>query len=348
MKTMELLIKKLERIPIMTGWYLSAIDEFKGNQATWNEQSGEKLRHLQEKGLIESSISSTRLEGGRVARSRLATMVLGSSPLKEHNEEEMRNYQKALRWIRENFNKVDINKDTILLLHRMVLGNTKDAAKWKETQCDISVRQSDGRYTTLFSPPDPEESLQLLEKAIELWHEQLNKKRIPPLMLLAAFNFDFLCIHPFKNGNGRVSRLLLLLQLYKLGYEVGQYISIEKIIAENRERYYESMQQSSTNWLEGKHDIWPFTNYILFVLKEAYSQLEVHLDKLPSKSESKTYLIRNFINSYMGQFSLSKIKYYLPGVDMEYIKKVLKDLQKEGTIRLMGRGLNAKWIKKGG
>jgi Fic family protein len=252
---------------------------------------------------------------------------------------------KALKWVHEEHSKIDINIETILQLHKMIRCEHSDAGEWKTVPNDLVDKSPDGQERAGFNAPDVKEGIYYLEEAIKLWHEQIDKKRIPPLILLSAFNLDFLCIRPFQDGNGRVSRLLLLLQLYKLGYDIGRYISIERIIEENKERYYESLQQSSLGWSEAHNTIWPYTNFLFFIVKEAYNELEKRLENLPENYGSKTYLIMNFVNNYMGQFSLSKIKYYLPGVGMDLIRKILKELQREGKIRNLGRGINAKWIK---
>lgn len=345
MKTMELLKNTLESIPITTSWYMSAIDEFKGKHEIYNKQSPEKLEHMEKHALIESSISSNRMEGAHIARSRIETVVFGNSILKGRDEEEVHGYQKALTWVHEQHDKIEINIDTILELHKMIRIGNSDAGKWKNKNSNTIEKLSNGKPIDGYKSPGPDESIALLKKSIELWNEQINKKRIPPLILMAAFNFDFLCIHPFQDGNGRVSRLLLLLQLYKLGYDIGRYISIERLIEENKDRYYESLQKSSEGWSESKNSIWAYTNFLLFILKEAYNEMEIRLENLPDNYRSKTYIIMNFVNNYMGQFSITKIKYYLPGVGMDLIRNILKELQKEGKIRNLGRGINAKWIK---
>jgi Fic family protein len=345
MKTLDFIKRKLESIPITTSWYLSAIDEFKGKQEYYKKQSPEKLKQLETHALVESSVSSNRIEGASIARARMLTVVLGDSSLKNHEEEEVRGYLKALKWVHEDHEKIELNIDTILKFHKMIRGDNSDAGEWKEIQSNIMEKLPDGSEKISFQPPGVKDSVNFLEEAVHLWHEQIKEKRIPPLILLAAFNFDFLCIHPFRDGNGRVSRLLLVLQMYKLGLDIGRYISIERIIEENKERYYESLQLSSTGWTEGENTIWPYANYLLFVLKEAYNELEVKLEHLPVAKGAKTFLIMNVINNYIGQFSLSNIKYYLPGVGMEMIRKIIKELQKEGKIRNLGRGINARWIK---
>ncbi|TGN10564.1 Fic family protein [Leptospira ilyithenensis] len=345
MKTLEKLKNELKSIPLATSWYLSALDEFKGKQELYNKQSPQKLKHLKEHALIESSISSNRMEGVNVAQARIETVIFGSALLKDRDEEEIRGYQQALRWIHESHDRIDINLQTILKLHKLSRGDIWDAGQLKEKQIDITEILPNGKSRIRFKPPGIKESKIFLIKAIDLWNEQIKEKYIPPLILLIAFNFDFLCIHPFRDGNGRVSRLILLLQLYKLGYDIGSYISIERIIEENKDRYYETLEQSSNKWHEAKNDIWPYVNYILFILKESYKQLDTRLENLPNNRGNKSELIINFIGNSIGPFSIADIKYNLPGVSVELIRKLLKDLQNENKVRSLGRGRNAKWEK---
>ena len=153
-----------------------------------------------------------------------------------------------------------------------------------------------------------------MEKLIESWQDTLKEKNVHPLIALAAFNLDFLCIHPFRDGNGRVSRLLLLLQCYSLGYEVGRYISLERLIEQNKERYYETLEQSSQRWHEGKHDPWPYINYVLYILKTAYQEFESRVGQMKSPRGAKTELVETAIASFDKVFSISDLERACPGV----------------------------------
>jgi len=345
MKTIEQLIENLAAIPIATSWQISALDEYKGKQELYVAQSPQKLKHLKEHAVIESSVASNRLEGVTVENSRIGTVVFGKSHLRDRDEEEVRGYQQALRWIHESSHKIELSMETVLRLHRYCRGDIWDAGKFKEKQVDITEKLPGGVERVRFKPPGVRESKVFLKKSIKLWHEQVKEKRIPPLVLLAAFNLDFLSIHPFRDGNGRVSRLLLLLQLYHLGYEVGRYISIEKIIEENKERYYDTLEESSRGWMSGTNDIWPYASFLFFILKEAYKQLDDRLKTLPGARGSKSDLIVRYIEEAPGKFSVADIKYHSPGVSMDLIRKILKDLQKQGMIQSTGRGRNAQWEK---
>ena len=186
-----------------------------------------------------------------------------------------------------------------------------------------------------------------MRELIELWNRSLDERWVHPLIGLAAFNLDFLCIHPFRDGNGRVSRLLLLLQCYHLGYEVGRYISLERLIEQNKERYYETLEQSSLRWQEGKHDPWPYMNYVLFILKTAYREFEERVGQTKSPRGAKTDLIESTVNALSGEFTLADLERACPGVSRDMVRRVLRDLQKAGKVECLGRGPGAAWRKKG-
>jgi Fic family protein len=186
-----------------------------------------------------------------------------------------------------------------------------------------------------------------MAELIGLWEATLNERRTPPLIAAAAFNLDFLCIHPFRDGNGRVSRLLLLLQCYHLGFEVGRYISLERIIEQNKERYYETLEQSSQGWHEGRHDPWPFVNYVLFVLKAAYKEFEERLGQTKSPRGAKTEMIEAAIEAATGDFTLAYLERACMGVSRDMIRRVLRAQQVAGRVECIGRGPGATWRKKG-
>ena len=162
---------------------------------------------------------------------------------------------------------------------------------------------------------------------------------------VAAFNLDFLCIHPFRDGNGRVSRLLLLLQCYHLGYQVGRYISLERLIEQNKERYYDTLAQSSERWHEGKHDPWPYVNYVLYTLKAAYREFEDRIGQIASPKGAKTEQIISLIGRRIGPFRISDIQNECPGVSMDLIRSVIKRLRSSKKVKCLGRGQTAEWEK---
>jgi len=184
-----------------------------------------------------------------------------------------------------------------------------------------------------------------MAELIDLWNQCLRERWVHPLVAMAAFNLDFLCIHPFRDGNGRVSRLLLLLQCYHLGYEAGRYISIERIIEQSKDRYYETLEQSSQGWHEGKHDPWPYINYALFTLKTAYREFEERIGQLSSPKGEKTELVTGVVGRSISSFRIADIQKACPGVSLDMIRRVLKTLQAEGKVKCLGRGQGARWQK---
>lgn len=187
----------------------------------------------------------------------------------------------------------------------------------------------------------------MVKEMLSVYSDLIKHHEIHPLLAIAAFNLDFLCIHPFRDGNGRVSRLLLLLQLYHAGFEVGRYISLERLIEEHKKRYYETLQLSSERWHEGKHDSWHFIQFVLYLLKKAYGEFSTRVDKIGMPKGDKTATVIEQIRKMPSGFSLSQLQNKCPDVSYDMIRKILKDLKSEGQIFAKGRGLSAHWYKKG-
>src|SRR5207245_2250946 len=173
----------------------------------------------------------------------------------------------------ERGTELPLSEKTIRQLHRLARGQVGDAGEFKTKPSDIIEKHPDGRTRIRFRTVTPAKTLAFVAESLELWQDCLRERWVPREVALAAWNLDFLCIHPFRDGNGRVSRLLLLLMCYHLGYEVGRYVSLERLIEQNKERYYETLEQSSQGWHEGAHDPWPYVNFLLFILKTAYGEL---------------------------------------------------------------------------
>ena len=184
-----------------------------------------------------------------------------------------------------------------------------------------------------------------MKELVDLYDEAIKERKVPHIVLLAAFNLDFLCIHPFRDGNGRVSRLLLLLQCYHLRFEVGRYISLERLIEQNKERYYETLEQSSHGWHETGHYPWPYINYTLFIIKAAYREFEQRLGQLQSPKGEKTRLVLHAIDRTLSPFNIAEIQNACPNVSVDMIRRVLKNLRTENRVECLGRGQNAQWRK---
>jgi len=346
MMTVKKLYSELEAIPVTTSWYLTEISEAKGRQQLYTKQSPQKLKSLKEHALIESAVSSNRIEGVEVDNKRVGTVIFGKSFLHDRSEEEVRGYRNALKLIHDSGANLSVTQETIKKLHALTRGEIWDAGKYKEQDSDIIEKHQNGKITIRFKTVTAKETAAYMSKLIAAWKECIKSTNVPPLIGMAAFNLDFLCIHPFRDGNGRVSRLLLLLQCYHLGIEVGRFISFERIIEQNKERYYETLKLSSARWHEGKHDPWHYINYICFILRSAYKEFEERLNRLPQPRGEKTTMIHNAIKDFSGSFSVADILKKCPGVSIDLVRKTLKDMQAEKFIECIGRGRNARWRKK--
>ena len=339
-------IEKIRKIPTATSWYLADLGEARGKQELFTKQSPQKLRVLREHALIESAVSSNRIEGVTVDRKRVATVVFGHAHLRDRSEEEVRCYRNALEWIHRDGARIPLSEKTVLALHRISRGEVWDAGKYKAKNVDIIERLSGGRSRVRFKTVDASSAPASMRRLVEAWQEALKERHVPPLIALAAWNLDFLCIHPFRDGNGRVSRLLLLLQSYALGYDVGRYISLERLIEDNKARYYETLERSSQGWHEGKHDPWPYVNYLLYILKTAYQEFECRVGQMKSPRGAKSALIRSTINEYAEAFTVADLERACPGVSREMIRHVLRDLQQSKQVECLGRGPGARWKKR--
>lgn len=345
--TLRRFAAKPDTIPAATGWYLADLGEARGRQELFTRQTPQRLKALREHALIESAVSSNRIEGVSVAPARARAILIGKPLLRDRDEEEVRGYRDALRLVHERGLKMPISEKTILELHRISRGEVWDAGKYKDKDSDIIEKQPDGRIRVRFKTVPAKKVKSFTKELVEQWDYCVDEKVMHPLIVAAGFNLDFLCIHPFRDGNGRVSRLLLLLQCYQLGYDAGQFISLERLIEQNKERYYETLERSSHRWHNGKHDPWPYINFVLYILKSAYKEFEERVDTLKTPKGMKTDLVEAAVRHFRGEFSLSQIESTCPGVSHDMVRKVLRDLQKQGRVECMGRGPGAVWKKKG-
>ncbi len=317
MKTLNTFAARVPDIPMVTAWSLTELAEMKGHQDLFTKQAPERLKILKSHAIIESAVASNRIEGVVIDQERAKAVVLGKGRLRDRNEEEVRNYQKALAWIHEKAGNISVSVSTVCRLHSICRGQMWDSGKFKEKDGDIIETFPDGTSRVRFSTLPAAKTPAAMEQWAAAWGELVKDQQIPALVLVAASNLDFLCIHPFRDGNGRVSRLLLLLQLYQIGYEVGRYISIERTIEQNKDRYYETLQQSSRNWHEGRHDPWPYVNYLLFVLKEAYTEFEQRVGEVKVEKGAKTALVKGAVARTEGCFTLADIETACPGVSRD-------------------------------
>jgi len=343
--TLRLLLDRLPPVPMSTSWLIADLAEAKGKQELFTKQSPQKLKILREHAIIESAVSSNRIEGVTIDQKRIGTVIFGKPLLRDRNEEEISGYRDALNIIHTRGNKIPVSQQTVKDFHSYIRGEIWDSGQYKIKDGDIIEKYPNGRERVRFKTVSAADTSLFMEKLVDYWNTCIDDRQVHPLVALTAFNLDFLCIHPFRDGNGRVSRLLLLLGCYHLGYEVGRYISLERLIEDNKERYYETLEKSSQHWHQGKHDPWPYINYLLFIIKTAYREFEERAEGLKVPRGAKTEMVLKAIDSFYDSFTISELKRECPNVSVDMIRKVLKDLNKQGKIRSGGRGQSARWEK---
>ncbi|MDP1991841.1 MAG: Fic family protein [Syntrophales bacterium] len=347
MNTLRLFSSGNSSIPGGTSWYLADLGEFRGKQELYTRQSPQRLKTLREHALIESAVSSNRMEGVAVDPRRVHDVLVSAKPLfRDRDEEEVRGYREALTLIHETSADLPITEETVCRLHRLARGQVWDAGCYKAKDGDIIERYANGRERVRFHPVPTAETPAFMAALVSDWRRCLEERWVHPLIAMAAFNLDFLCIHPFRDGNGRVSHLLLLLQCYHLDYEVGRYVSLERLIEQNKERYYETLEKSSHVWHEGKHDPWPYINFILFVLKTAYREFVDRVGDIRVPRGSKTEMVLSALQRLPREFTAVQLEQACPGVSRDMVRRVLGE-QKGKSVECIGRGPGAKWTKKG-
>lgn len=332
-------------IPGATSWYLADLGEARGKQELFTRQSPQRLKALREHALIESAVSSNRIEGVEVEPARVGTVVFGKSLLRDRDEEEVRGYRDALKLIHAQGAGLEVSEETILRLHALSRAGLGDAGEYKRAENDIIEVFPDGRREVRFRTLAAAKTPAAVRELVGRWGQVLAARAVHPLIALGAFNLDFLCIHPFRDGNGRVSRLLFLLQSYHLGFEVGRYISLERLIEQNKDRYYETLKLSSQGWHEGKHDPWPYINFLLYTLIDATKEFERRVGETGAARGEKGANVLNAIERTIGPFSVADLQRDCPGVSVDMIRHVLKQLRDQRKVQCIRRGRNALWCK---
>ncbi|WP_295584174.1 Fic family protein [uncultured Lamprocystis sp.] len=353
MTTLRLFALNRLSLEASTAWYLNDLGELRGKQELYTQQSPQRLKALRESAIIESALSSNRIEGVTIDPERVRDILVAPRPLfRDRDEEEVRGYRDALTLIHRNAAELPIGHETICRLHALTRGQIWDAGQYKSKDGDIIERYPNGSERVRFRTVSAAETQAAMETLIRDWSLCLEERWVPPLLALAAFNLDFLCIHPFRDGNGRVSRLLWLLQSAQLGYEVGRYISLERLVEQNKERYYETLEQSSRDWHEGEHNPWPYIHYVLSIMKEAYRDFVDRVGEIKAPRGEKRETVLKGIDQLLarprGTFKISELEQVCPGVSRDMIRHVLREQQSQGVISCSGRGAGAAWSREDG
>ncbi len=282
------------------------------------------------------------------ALERIAALVKQSSAPRNRSEQEIAGYRDALALIHESHAHMPFAVNVILQLHTMLFRYVAgDGGRWKPADNDIIERDAAGNLLRVrFAAVPAVQTPQAMADLVAGYRQAVEQDLCEPLVAVPLAILDFLCVHPFRDGNGRVARLLTLLLLYHFDYQVGRYISLERIVEESNETYYEALERSSQGWHQGEHPALPWLRYFWGVLVRAYGEFEERVAVLGKGRGSKGQQVRDAVQKRLGPFSLGDIEAACPGVSRDMVRVVLRELRDAGAIELQGQGRGARWHKK--
>ena len=325
------------------------IGEYKGKQSLFHKQTPQVLEALRQIAVIQSIESSNRIEGIEAPFDRIKKIAENKTKPANRSEQEIAGYRAVLSTIHANYANIPFTTGVVLQFHRdLYQFGPQPGGRWKITDNEIIETYPDGTQAIRFKPMPAHQTAEAMKLLHSRFNEFWHREEIDHLLLIPAYVLDFLCIHPFTDGNGRMARLLSLLLLYKAGFEVGRYISLEQIVENQREGYYQTLFKSSQNWHEGKHSLLPWWEYFLGVMVlNAYREFERRTGELTSARGAKTDLVKSTIDKLPAKFRYADIAQGCPNVSRPTIKRVLARLQGDGKIRCVKSGRDAVWEKMG-
>ena len=320
--------------------FLAQIHEQKGQQNLFVEAHKDALSELLEIAKIQSTEASNRIEGIITTDDRLKKIVLDKTTPKGRSEREIAGYRDVLNTIHENYDFIPVRPNMILQLHRDLYkySNLAIGGSFKNSDNIIAEELPDGTKRVHFQPVPAWETSEAMDILCSTFVDALADVELDSLILIPMFILDFLCIHPFNDGNGRMSRLMTLLLLYQSGYFVGKYISIERLIADSKETYYEALQDSSAGWHEGTNDYLPFVRYMLGIVVAAYREFTSKVDILITRGLLKPERVREIIRSTTGRITKTQIMKQCPDISQKTVERALKELMDSGWIIKIGGG----------
>jgi Fic family protein len=328
---------------------LGAIREFKGKQSLYNRESNKViLDKLLEVAKIQSTDASNAIEGIRTSDSRLKELVEKKIEPRNRDEEEISGYRYVLEIIHDSYEYIPPTPNYILQLHKDLYhySSVEDGGTFKNVDNLIEEVGIDGKTVIRFKPASAAFTKDMMRDLSQTFIDAIDQKDVDPLLLISAFIFDFVSIHPFRDGNGRMSRLLTLLLMYRSGYIVGKYISIEMYIEKSKDAYYNALLLSSKGWHEQTNDYKPFVRYYLSVILAAYKDFASRVELIMDKNISKTERVIKVFDSKLGKISKSDIHMLNPDISPKTIEKALKELTDIGYIEKIGQGRSTVYIKK--
>lgn len=319
--------------------YIAAIYREVGKQEQYLKQRPEELEKLVEIAKIQSTEASNAIEGIVTTNTRIRQLVEEKTTPKNRDEQEIAGYRDVLNAIHDSFDVIPISRNYILQLHKIMYSHMNNplAGQTKNIQNYISATYPDGHTETLFTPLSPFETPEALDKICEEYNRVIGNFEVEPLIVIPIFIHDFLCIHPFNDGNGRMSRLLTTLLLYRNGFHVGKYISLEAKIAKTKDLYYDALVRSQDGWHEGCEDAVPFIKYLLSIILAAYKDFEDRFSIIETKLPA-VEMVRKATQNKIGRFTKQDIRELCPSLSISSIEGSLRKLVKEGDLKREGSG----------
>lgn len=339
-------IERLDYININIVRTIAKINEYKGKQELFKKQSPEVLETLQEIAEVQSTESSNRIEGIRVSNNHLKEIMSRKTTPRDRSGAEISGYRDVLATIHASAPHIPVKPQVILQLHRdMYKYLPHEGGMWKPSDNLIEETLPDGSKRIRFVPVKAFLVSTFMDDLCQKFNEYRSRGEVDELILTFSFILDFLCIHPFRDGNGRISRLLTLLLLYQAEFEVGRFISLERIIESSKETYYEVLERSSQGWHEKQHDPLPWIEYSLGVIIAAYKEFEERVNLAENQRGTKTAMILEAILHFKGEFSIQDIEQSCPNVSRPTIYRALERLKAENMVDCIVPGRHARWRK---
>ncbi|MDO4437846.1 MAG: Fic family protein [Eubacteriales bacterium] len=326
--------------------YIAAIYREVGKQEQYLKQRPEELEKLVEIAKIQSTEASNAIEGIVTTNTRIKQLVEEKTTPKNRDEQEIAGYRDVLNIIHDSFDAIPISRNYILQLHKIMYSHMNNplAGQTKNVQNYISATYPDGHTEILFTPLAPFETPEALDKICEEYNRVIGNFEVEPLIAIPIFIHDFLCIHPFNDGNGRMSRLLTTLLLYRNGFYVGKYISLEAKIAKAKDLYYDALARSQDGWHEGCEDVVPFIKYLLSTILAAYKDFEDRFSIVETKLPA-VEMVRKATQNKIGKFTKQDIRELCPSLSISSIEGSLRKLVKEGDLKRDGSGRATYYIR---
>ena len=339
------LARHFRSLDLKTVGSLTSIAEARGREEVSRRQNPAGLETLRLVAMIQSTEASNAIENIHAPRARIEALVAEKTTPENRSEQEIAGYRDVLGLIHANQTNIPFEPRYVEQLHGNLyryVGDTT-AGHWKRLDNQVEEEHPDGTKVERFTPVSAADTPEAMRALHQSFNRELAQGTYPPLLLSAAYVLDFTIIHPFRDGNGRMSRLITLWLLYIAGHDVGRFISIEKLIDEAKDTYYDALAKSTHGWHDGTHDLAPWTSYFLGILIAAYGEFESRETLLAGRG-SKKALITTFIDSLLtDEFTVAAVRHAAPGVSDGYINKVLGELKKAGRIEPLGTGRSARW-----